>query len=114
MDHSIIDWNLSKKLAGNNDQTAKEILAFLIKTLPADLNQIKEHFLQNQTLDLAKSVHRLHGALCYCGVPRLKAATQELELALKQKKSDELNTLFSQFEHEANELLRLYSRIIST
>ena len=109
MDHSIIDWNLSKKLAGNNDQTAKEILDFLIKTLPTDVNQIKNYFLNNQPLELAQSVHRLHGALCYCGVPRLKQATQKLETALKQKNIDEINTLFSQFECEANELLDLYS-----
>jgi two-component system sensor histidine kinase BarA len=108
MDHLIIDWNLSKKLAGNNEQTAKEMLALLIKSLPLDLDQIKKHFLQKQNLELLRSVHRLHGALCYCGVPRLKQATQALENALKKQNLLELPILFSQFEGEVSQVIDAY------
>jgi two-component system sensor histidine kinase BarA len=103
--NSIIDWDLSIKLAGNNESAAKEILIFLIKDLPTDLNQIKHLFVKNQYTELTKLVHRLHGALCYCGVPRLKEATQALETALKKNNTSEISKLFIIFENEVNQLL---------
>jgi len=35
---------------------------------------------------LGDEVHRLHGACCYCGVPRLKEIVDTFESALKQGK----------------------------
>lgn len=105
MDYPIIDWELGAKLAGNNTKAAEEMLALLIKMLPDDLAQIKNAYIENQYDQLARFIHRLHGALCYCGVPRLKTATHQLESALKCDKTQEIKTLFDQFEHEAQQLL---------
>lgn len=103
MDYPIIDWELGTKLAGNNPEAAEEMLALLIKMLPHDLAQIRDAFTEKQFEKLAHYIHRLHGALCYCGVPRLKTATHQLEVALKQKQN--VSLLFDQFELEANQLL---------
>ena len=105
MDYPIIDLELGAKLAGNNRKAAEEMLALLIKMLPHDLAQIKLAFTKNQYEELARHVHRLHGALCYCGVPRLKTAAHQLEIAIKQKKRQKIHTLFDQFEQEAEKLL---------
>jgi two-component system, NarL family, sensor histidine kinase BarA len=105
MDYPIIDWELSTKLAGNCLQAAQEMVSLLIKMLPHDLAQIKEAYIDNQHEQLSRYVHRLHGALCYCGVPRLKAATYQLETALKRNKKQEISILFDQFEQEAKKLL---------
>jgi two-component system sensor histidine kinase BarA len=105
MDYPIIDWELGTKLAGNCPEAAKEMLTLLIKMLPHDLAQIRDAYTENQYEQLSHYVHRLHGALCYCGVPRLKTATHQLETALKRNKTQEISTLFNQFELEANQLL---------
>jgi two-component system sensor histidine kinase BarA len=108
MEYPIIDWDLGTKLAGNNLQTAQEMLTLLVGGLPGDLAQIKEAFAKKQNDKMMQYVHRLHGALCYCGTPRLKAVTQQLEIALKQNKTAEMGKLFAQFEREAKQLIESY------
>lgn len=81
MDLPIIDWELSKKLAGNNLEQAKEFLELIVKELKKELPEIKKN-VQDQTA-LKNRLHKLHGALSYTGLSRLKAATKALEDALK-------------------------------
>ena len=110
MDYPIIDWELGTKLAGNNADVAEEMLGLLIKSLPSDLAQIKNAYDAQDNNKLAYYVHRLHGALCYCGAPRLKAATHQLDSALRQNQIDNLSSLYTQFEHDAQELLNSYPK----
>lgn len=102
----IIDWDLGTELADNKKDLAEEMLALLVKNLPTDMKEIKEAYQNRQYEELLKQVHKLHGAVCYCGVTRLKQAIATLEGALKQHKLDELNALFLNFEFEINEVLR--------
>lgn len=105
MNYPIIDWELGTKLAGNSREAAEEMLALLVKSLVNDLPEIKQAFTEKKNDKLARQIHRLHGALCYCGTPRLKAVTQQLETAIKQGKPTEINELFNQFESETLQLL---------
>jgi two-component system sensor histidine kinase BarA len=113
MNHSIIDWELGAKLAGNNLATAKELLTLLIEHLPNDLTQIKSAFTDKQYEKLTYHVHHLHGALCYVGTPRLKAATQQLDTALRQNKLSEINNLYFQFEKDANNLIAAWQAMLA-
>jgi HPt (histidine-containing phosphotransfer) domain-containing protein len=100
----IIDWEKSTKIAGNNLTAAKDFLLQLSKILPEDLLKITHAYSEKNLLEMQRLVHALHGALCYCSVPRLKNATMLLEKALQQKSAD-IHLLFSQFKQEAINLI---------
>lgn len=99
MEELIIDWEQSAKIAGNNLSAAKDFLSLLCKCLAKDLSAIQLSFEENNMHEMKKQIHTLHGALCYCSVPRLKDATVALEKALKTE-TDDISHLFSQFKSE--------------
>ena len=77
----IIDIELSLLNANQRPDIAAELLALLIDNLHLDQQAI------NQAKDLSTrkaAVHKLHGAVRYCGLPRLTAAVEKLEAAIKQ------------------------------
>lgn len=71
-DLPIIDWEAAVKLAGNKQTIAEELLTLFLKTLPQDFKEIQALYGQAQYTLLKQRVHKLHGAFCYCGLPRLK------------------------------------------
>ncbi|HVY53715.1 MAG TPA: Hpt domain-containing protein [Gammaproteobacteria bacterium] len=82
---SAIDWELCLKLANNKSEIAEEILSFVLLQLPDDLSDIKQAFAKTDYAELLRSVHKLHGALCYTGMPKLKNIVSEFEGYLKKK-----------------------------
>ena len=103
MDLPIIDWELSHKLAGNNSNHAKEFLELLNKELKKELPQLKKNL--NNKAELKKRLHKLHGAISYSGLQRLKAAIIALENALKN--NEDVVILFKQFEFELKQVLEI-------
>lgn len=107
----IIDWELGTKLAGNKREFAEEMLTHLVKkTLPEDIHLIRQLYSANKHYELLKQVHRLHGAVCYCGIPRLKKVLAHLERDLKSNIMDNLPTLFNQLNTEVTLLLEHFPR----
>ena len=105
----LIDWELALRLAGNKHDLAKEILDLFVKMLPDDLSAINQlHQTQNHS-ELLRRVHKLHGAICYCGVPRLKNIIARIEIELKNNIVLNLPFLLDQFNSEANLVLEHYS-----
>lgn len=105
MTYQVIDTQLAIQLAGNNPHIAEELFSLLLKTLPDEFANIKQAFAANDQINLLHHLHKLHGALNYCGVPKLKAATVELEQAAKNYNLKQLPTLFTHFELAVNELI---------
>lgn len=101
----IIDWELGTKLAGNNRAAASDLLSFFIKNLRNDLNVIKEYYQREDLKALRNQIHKLHGAVCYCGLPRLKSTLSQLETNLKNNIMVSLPSLMDQLESEVSELL---------
>lgn len=88
MDDSItFDWGLCLKKCNNNPELAKELLDLFMAELPTFTQQIQEAQNKNDVKGLLDTVHKLHGACCYIGVPRLKQLVSKTENALKQKKA---------------------------
>lgn len=102
----IIDWQLGIKLANNNQALAEDLLALFIKSLENEFVNIKLAYENCNHDELLHHVHKLHGAACYCGVPRLKDAVAILEAALKQNKMADIPALFDQFEITVMEVLK--------
>jgi two-component system sensor histidine kinase BarA len=98
---SIIDWNLTLKMANNKQDFAEEMLFLFSKALPADLRAISLAEENRDYIALSKYLHKLEGATCYCGVPRLRRSIQDLQRALKANDLIILPTLISELEFEA-------------
>ena len=82
-DNSIVDWELGLRLANSKPDLAKELLTILKETLPDDLVSINSTFETEDTDMLLQQVHRLKGAVRYCGVPGLHEAVEQFDIALK-------------------------------
>lgn len=106
-----IDWELGTKLAGNKREVAEEMLSLLVKNIPIEIEQMRRSLDAKDYVVLQQQVHKFHGALCYCGVPRLKTITAELETSLKQDKLKTIPALFSLLEKEAEQVLMAFQCI---
>ncbi len=102
----VIDWKLAIKLAGNKREIAEEMFFLLIKNLPEDVSELKKSYESNDYVELQRRVHKLYGALCYCGAPRLKNAARELEVALKKQWLNEIPSLFNKLTNEIHLVLQ--------
>lgn len=107
-----IDWELCKKLAGYKEDLADEMLTMLINNLPTDKINIIQAYKNNNLNLLRDTVHKLHGACCYIGVPKLKNLAKELETSIATNASDKIKTFLSELEHEIDEVLRYYKNEI--
>jgi len=103
----VFDFSLSVRLANNKKEIAEEILGLFMQEFPADLEAVKMARKKREMDKLLRLVHKIHGALCYCGMPRLKNIAVRYETLLKQELLDE--TAFAQlgqlFEFEGDKIL---------
>lgn len=106
----IIDWELGTKLAGNKRDLAEEMLSLMMNSLPEELVSIKQFFTDENYSELLKRVHKLHGAICYVGLPRIKMILAHLESDLKSNIMVSLPSLMNQLDTEVSLLLQHYSR----
>lgn len=106
----VIDWELGTKLANNKREIAEEMLTLLVKNLPSEFGDIKQAYENQKFADLLQFVHKLHGAVCYCGVPRLKVAIAAFESALKQNRMEDVDALFVQFERETSSVISFFTQ----
>jgi two-component system, NarL family, sensor histidine kinase BarA len=104
---SIIDWELATKLAGNKPDLAKNLLEVLVKTLPIELHDIKQA--KDNPLILRMQVHKLHGAVSYCGVPRLKKTLAAFESALKRNELQQVDEFLTTLEQEVTLVLEEFA-----
>lgn len=105
----VVDLELGLKLAGNKKELAEEMIVLLKKTLPEEFSVIKKLHEEENYKELLKRVHRFHGALCYCGLPRLKSVIKELEMKLKRNIMVSLPSLLNQLSIEINLVLEHHS-----
>jgi two-component system sensor histidine kinase BarA len=101
----VIDWEESVRLAGHKKELARDILTMLTRELPHELAEIKAHYQSKNYQELLRTVHKLHGAVCYAGTPRLKTVLATLETHLKTNIMDGSSSLLDQLDTEVNRLL---------
>jgi len=83
---SVYDPELALRLTGQQSDLAADMLAGLLRTLPIALTDIYSAAEQQDFTTLKKTLHKLRGLICYCGVPRLNRAVIALETAIKENK----------------------------
>lgn len=101
----IIDRQDGLRLAGQNQAFADEILNLFIAELKAETQAFHALLAENNLVDLQKQIHKLHGACCYTGTPRLKACIYHLETVLKTQQAADLASLLTQLSNEADALI---------
>lgn len=105
-----IDWDLGIKLANNKSVLAKELLTLLVAELPQTRSNINQAFQQQDFKAMHQQIHKLHGACCYCGVPRLKEIVSELETKLRAKNLTNIEKLLQILNHEIEQILVAFQR----
>lgn len=103
------DQHAGSTMNDKQKKIADEMLGLLVKNLRQDVEEIKKARDAKDYDALLKHVHKLHGAVCYCDVPRLRAAIYALETALKQQQFAKLAELFKSFEEEVDFVLKTSS-----
>lgn len=83
-DTKTFDWELCLQKSNNNPDLAKELFDLFIAELPEFAQKIQQAHQSKNKKALLDVIHKLHGACCYIGVPRLKHLVAETENALKQ------------------------------
>ncbi|WP_067665992.1 two-component sensor histidine kinase BarA [Ferrimonas marina] len=80
----VVDWALALSQAGGNANLAREMLTMLVDSIPETRDALTDAIQRRDNDALVRSVHKLHGATCYSGVPALQAICMQLEAELKQ------------------------------
>lgn len=82
--NTAIDWELALTQSGGNEDLAKEMLTMLVASLAENRQQIHDQLQLGDRKALLQTVHKLHGATCYSGVPDLQKLCAQVESQLKQ------------------------------
>ena len=78
-----LDWQLAVKRTHQNPEAARSLLGDFVVLLPPTISTLKSMWKEKDFDGLKAEVHKLHGACCYTGVPKLQELASELEIALK-------------------------------
>jgi len=87
----------------------KDILLQLVETLPQEQRGIIQAFEQGCLESMRDRVHRLHGAVCYCGIPGFRIHVQALESAIIAGDRREVERCLQAFTHECSQLINSIS-----
>ena len=84
----LVDISESLKLSNQDPNLARDLLRMLLKGLQDDEQTLTQLMAERDHKGMFELVHRLHGGCCYCGVPRLRAATEQLQEQLRPQRDD--------------------------
>ena len=104
----IFDAEIGIELAGGNEQLANELFPMLISELPAHRENLLLAKQNNDTDDLKKHIHKLHGGTKYCGVPDLLEASAAFENIIDLKEYDQIDTALANVITSIDDLLEFY------
>ncbi|MDX1900395.1 MAG: Hpt domain-containing protein [Gammaproteobacteria bacterium] len=104
MNKPIIDKALNLKLANHDPDLARDVLHMLCTMLPNDIQTIETTLKQQDFIAAKNAVHKLQGAICYCGVPRLQDAISNLGKSLHQKEYAKIEEQMKILKDEAAHL----------
>ncbi|GGI94916.1 histidine kinase [Shewanella hanedai] len=82
-DPFTLNWELCLAQANQKQDLALDMLKMLVASIPETTELIKKALEEFDQDSMLSSVHKLHGACCYCGVPTAQKLCQEIESCLK-------------------------------
>lgn len=102
---SVFDWSESMRLAKNKPDLATDMLKMLLESLPETAKKIAQTMDDQDWQAMLEVAHKLHGGCCYCGVPALRKASKELEIALHNKEYSSIDDLINRLLQEIRAVL---------
>lgn len=99
-DLPILDQAAGLKLAGQNARLAEEIFGLFMKELETEIPAFHTLLSSKNYQELQRRVHKLHGACCYTGTPRIKCLLHTLETELKSPIMENLAPILDQLDTE--------------
>ncbi|WP_083608016.1 response regulator [Teredinibacter haidensis] len=80
---ALVSIRQSLELAKNKPDLARDMLNMLLDSLPSARADINTYLSEGNHKELQEVIHKLHGGCCYCGVPRLKKYSSDLDVKLQ-------------------------------
>lgn len=105
MTNASLDWEECLRLSNNKEDLAKDLLQMLANELPTYQIELKKAAESNDLENLRHHAHKLHGACCYTGVPRLRQLTEQLESQLNAHPEDPLNGIIQEIDQEISNVI---------
>ncbi|WP_076412572.1 two-component sensor histidine kinase BarA [Shewanella sp. UCD-KL12] len=106
-DQFTLNWDLCLTQANNKSDLALDMLKMLVDSLPDTTEQLESAMASFDDKLMLATVHKLHGASCYCGVPTTQKLCQQIESSLKQ------GAVIAEVEPEILELLDELTKVES-
>ncbi|TLU59916.1 two-component sensor histidine kinase BarA [Thalassotalea litorea] len=103
----IIDWSLAIERSGNRPELAKEMLSMLLKSLPDTKAALQNQLDSNDQQGFVQVIHKLNGACCYNGVPRLEKVCREIETHLSEQTLDSIEPELLEMFDEIDKLIQI-------
>jgi CheY-like chemotaxis protein/HPt (histidine-containing phosphotransfer) domain-containing protein len=104
----LFDPALALRLSNNRADLADELLEVLMEELPADHAHINAAWTDQDHDQFVRLIHRLHGGIQYCGVPRLRHALDNLDIAARSGQTDNIRFALAAFNSEVVDLIDWY------
>lgn len=106
MTDTTFDWPECLRLSGNKEDLANHLLTLFAEELPIFQDNIKKAIQSNDLDQLQHNIHKLHGACCYIGVPKLRNLAETLESSIEAHQKNELQDLANKIDQEINDVLK--------
>lgn len=111
MQEQIIDLNLGATLVGKDAKFAKEMIDTLVNTFPEELKKLNTAHDKQDWHTIKDTVHRIKGAVSYCGTPRLQKIATELLHYLHSAETKEREKLYHEFLAEITAVSLAYQTL---
>jgi two-component system sensor histidine kinase BarA len=110
--HVVIDWQLCLQKVSGNQNLAEDFLKKFIEELALQVDEFSELYKKQDIKGIGQLAHKIHGACCFCGVPKLQNYIVELEnAAAKAKKLEQLTTIYEKVILSMHEVISEFQKL---
>lgn len=102
---AVINIATAMERANHKPDLAIDMFSSLVAQLTKDQQSMQKSFDENDAKTLLDSVHKLHGAAHYCGVPELKRHAEALEILLKSGKYHSIESHLASLQKEIQRVI---------
>ena len=112
---SAIDWPLCVQKVSGNQALAEEFLTRFVQELSLNRTEFTQLFAVKDIEGLENAAHKLHGACCFCGVPRLHNQVTRLEKQAKEAGHiTELKPIFVELIKSIDEVIDEFNNLYTS
>lgn len=110
--HAVIDWQLCLQKVSGNQTLAEDFLKKFIEELTVQVDEFSELYRDQNIKGIGQLAHKIHGACCFCGVPKLQSYVVELEnIASEAEKLEQITPIYEKVLLAIHEVISEYQRI---